>query len=137
MDNCVFCKMVQGQIPSTKVYEDEDFIVVLDLNQTIRGHLLIIPKAHYETVFDMPEALLEKAILLSRKMARAVMKAQGASGVNILNNNYPSAGQSVPHFHIHVLPRQAGDPKLYALSESTIPAGEMAGIAKAVKEALS
>ena len=104
----IFCRIIEGEIPSSRVYEDEDCIVILDLSQLNKGHCLVIPKQHYETYLDCPDELLSHLSSVAKKIGNALMKAFGAKGVNILANCYPEAGQEVPHFHIHVIPRYEG-----------------------------
>lgn len=136
MEDCLFCKIAGGQIPSVTVYEDEHFRVFLDLNQALRGHLLIVPKAHYASLSEVPEDLLKESAVLTQKVAEAAVRALHADGVNIIQNNGQAAGQSVPHFHIHVLPRVSGDAKLFALREEKVSSGEMNEIAGKIRENL-
>ncbi len=107
--NCVFCKIVRGQIPSHKVYEDEVVFAFLDIGPLTRGHCLVIPKAHYRNVMEIePEVLAAVSSRLPR-MARAVLAATGAKACHVLLNNGVDALQSVDHLHYHIIPRQAGD----------------------------
>ena len=101
----IFCRIVSGEIPSTKLYEDDDVLVILDISQATKGHALVMPKAHYESILDCPEEILKKVYVVAQKIAKAEMKAFSASGVNVLTNALEAAGQSVPHFHVHVIPR--------------------------------
>lgn len=107
--SCIFCKIANGEIPSTTVYEDEDFKVILDVNPANIGHSLVVCKHHYANIFEMPEDLTAKAFVVAKKVADAVKKATNCDGVNILQNNGEMAGQTVFHFHIHILPRLEGD----------------------------
>jgi len=109
MDNCIFCKIAAGEIPSATLYEDEDFRVILDLGPASKGHSLILPKKHAANIYEMPDGLLEKAILTAKKTALAFTEGLACDGVNIIQNNGEAAGQTVHHFHIHVIPRYQGD----------------------------
>lgn len=103
--NCIFCKIVDGIIPSSKVYEDNDVLAFLDLSQVTKGHTLVIPKNHVENVFSMSE---ETASMYFRKIpqiANAIKKTFNVEGVNILNNSGEVSGQTVFHYHMHILPR--------------------------------
>lgn len=109
MADCIFCMLANGQIPTATLYENEDFRVILDASPATKGHCLILPKAHYADVLEMPDELLSKAHVTAKKMAGRLMKALGCDGVNIVQNNKEAAGQTVFHFHIHVIPRYEGD----------------------------
>ena len=104
----VFCKIIDGDIPSTKVYEDDDVIAILDISQVTKGHTLVIPKKHYESILDCPKNLLHKVLDVAQRIAQAEVALLGAKGVNVLTNAGEMAGQSVPHFHVHVIPRYIG-----------------------------
>ncbi len=108
-ENCIFCKIIEGNIPSSKVYEDDKVLAFLDIGPVNKGHTLVIPKLHCETLFDVPDELLQYLITKVKKIANAVMKAADAGGLNIGVSNYPTAGQVVPHAHFHLMPRHAGD----------------------------
>ena len=104
---CIFCKIVKGEIPCAKVYEDEDCLAFLDINPVNKGHVLVIPKEHYATVDDCPEEVLKKLILVVKKVSASVKKI--CEGYTIVNNNYPASGQAVDHIHFHIVPRNEGD----------------------------
>lgn len=106
---CIFCNIISGEIPSYKVYEDTNFYAFLDISQATYGHTLVIPKQHFEDLFSMPDFLLEKMLVLVKELAIKVKKATNCKGINILNNNGEVAGQSVHHFHIHIIPRYDND----------------------------
>ena len=108
-EDCIFCKIAAGEIPSATIYEDEDFRVYLDIAPASKGHMLIVPKEHYTDIMDMPEELTAKAFVLAKKMAQKAEAALGCDGVNLVQNNHEAAGQSVFHFHIHVIPRYKKD----------------------------
>lgn len=108
-DSCVFCKIIKGEIPSFTLYEDEMFKVILDRFPAAPGHMLIIPKEHYKDIFDLPNEVAEKIYPLAKQLARRVQDVMGAEGVNIVQNNGEVAGQSVHHFHLHIVPRKEKD----------------------------
>jgi histidine triad (HIT) family protein len=109
MENCIFCKIANGEIPSATLYEDEDFRVILDLGPASKGHALILPKEHAANIYEIPDELASKAIILAKKMAGKMTKALDCDGFNILQNNGEAAGQTVFHFHMHLIPRYQGD----------------------------
>ena len=106
---CIFCNIISGEIPSYKVYEDDNFYAFLDISQATYGHTLVVPKQHFENLFAMPDFLLEKMLILVRDLASKIKTATNCKGINILNNNGEAAGQSVHHFHIHIIPRYDSD----------------------------
>ena len=108
-ENCIFCKIANGGIPSATLYEDEDFRVILDLGPATRGHALILPKEHYANVIALPEEVTAKAFILAKKMAAKMMEVLHCDGVNVVQNNGEAAGQTVFHFHIHLIPRYERD----------------------------
>lgn len=105
MDNCIFCKIVRGEIPCTKVYEDDDVLAFLDISQTTIGHTLVITKEHFDNFLYVPKDLVAKTFNSAQKVAQALTAGLGAKGINILNNTNEIAGQTVMHFHVHVIPR--------------------------------
>lgn len=104
----VFCKIIDGEIPSTKVYEDDDVLAILDISQVTKGHTLVMPKKHYDNFLSCPQETVHKVFDVAQRIGQAEMQVLGAKGVNILTNVGESAGQSVPHFHVHVIPRYIG-----------------------------
>jgi histidine triad (HIT) family protein len=108
--NCIFCKIVAGQIPSAKVLETESAIAFLDINPVAPGHLLLVPKEHSETLLDTAPEVLTSVVADLPRLARAVLAATGAPGLNVLQNNGREAGQVVNHVHFHLIPRKPGDP---------------------------
>lgn len=108
-DDCIFCKIIKGEIPSFTVYEDEDFKVILDRFPAAPGHVLIIPKVHYSDMFELSEEAAAKLYPLAKKIAERVKEVTGSEGINIVQNNGEVAGQSVYHFHLHIIPRKMGD----------------------------
>ena len=109
--DCVFCRIRDGQIPSTRVYEDERTIAFMDINPLNEGHTLVIPRVHAATLFDADEADLQAAIATARRVARAIREALRPDGLNLLQANGAAAFQSVAHFHFHLVPRYTGDGK--------------------------
>ena len=107
--DCIFCKIAGGNIPSSTVYEDEQFRVILDLSPATKGHALILPKQHYANIFEIDEHVLKDLIVLAKKVATAMKETLNCDGVNIVQNNGEIAGQTVFHFHMHLIPRYEGD----------------------------
>ena len=105
--NCIFCKIANGEIPSTTLYEDEDFRVILDMGPATRGHALLLPKEHYANLFELDDELAAKALVTAKKVAARMKDALGAGGFNLVQNNREAAGQTVFHLHFHLL---AGKP---------------------------
>lgn len=108
-ENCIFCKILAGEIPSTAVYEDDDFKAILDVNPAARGHVIILPKNHAANIYELPDEDVSKIMVVAKKIATAIEKAYHCDGVNILQNNGEAAGQTVFHLHVHVIPRFKGD----------------------------
>jgi len=109
MSDCIFCKIAAGEIPSATIYEDDDFRVILDLGPAAKGHALILPKEHYANITEIPDELLGKAMILAKKVVTYMMKALPCDGYNVVQNNGEAAGQTVFHFHIHLIPRYKND----------------------------
>src|SRR3989344_6765342 len=123
--SCVFCKIVNWETPSQRVYEDDKYIAFLDINPINFGHTLIIPREHYENVESSPDEVLAGMIMLAKKIGPAMASAMKADGYNIKINNGRAAGQEVDHVHMHVIPRLAGD-GIYALPKrDRYPEGQM------------
>ena len=101
----IFCRIIDGEVQSNIIYEDKDVIAILDISQTTRGHTLVIPKEHYENFLVCPPELAHKVFDVAQRIGNAMKVELGAEGVNILTNVGEVAGQSVPHFHVHVIPR--------------------------------
>lgn len=105
MADCIFCKIVAGEIPSYTIHEDEDFKVFLDINPASKGHALIVPKVHYADLYDIDEEVAGRAMKLAKKLATRMTEVFKCEGFNILQNNNEAAGQTVFHFHLHLIPR--------------------------------
>ena len=108
-ENCIFCKIAAGEIPSATLYEDDDFRVILDIEPASKGHALILPKEHYANLSELDDELASKALVLAKKMITKLTDILGCDGYNILQNNGPVAGQTVFHFHMHLIPRYKED----------------------------
>jgi histidine triad (HIT) family protein len=108
--DCLFCKIVAGEIPATRVHEDERTIAFMDINPGTRGHLLVVPRAHATDLLEIADEDLEACSRTAKQMAARVKERLRADGVNLLNSCGQAAWQTVFHFHVHVIPRYAGDP---------------------------
>lgn len=108
-DNCIFCKIANGMIPSKTLYEDEDFRVILDLGPATKGHALILPKQHSDNLYELPDETAAKVMVLAKKMAAKMTEKLQCDGFNIVQNNGEVAGQTVMHYHLHLIPRYQDD----------------------------
>ena len=135
-DNCIFCKIANGDIPSETVYEDERFRVILDLAPAAKGHALILPKDHFVNLYEIDDDVLAGVSLLAKKVARAMKEGLKCDGLNIVQNNGELAGQTVFHYHMHVIPRYEDDGQVigWKPGEST-PEGQ-AKIAEKIRAGL-
>lgn len=104
-NNCIFCKIAEHKIPANIVYEDDDVMAFLDINQITKGHTLVIPKKHFDNFLSTPTETLNKVTKVAQRIGQILIEEFGAKGVNVLTNCYEAAGQSVKHFHVHVIPR--------------------------------
>ena len=109
MSDCIFCKIANGEIPSATLYEDEDFRVILDLGPASKGHALILPKAHAANIYEISDDMAAKAMILAKKMTTKMTEVLKCDGFNIVQNNGEPAGQTVFHFHMHLIPRYKND----------------------------
>jgi len=109
MDECIFCKIIKGEIPSFKIWENDKIFCFLDINPLAKGHALIIPKEHYKDIFDIPSEDLKEIIFFAKNLSAKMKDVLGAEGVNLMNASGESAEQSVFHFHLHVIPRYKAD----------------------------
>ena len=105
MSDCIFCKLAGGEIPTATLFENDEFRVILDAGPATKGHCLVLPKAHYANLYEIPDDLLGRAHGVAKLMAKKLTEVTGCDGVNIVQNNGEAAGQTVFHFHIHVIPR--------------------------------
>ncbi len=108
-EDCIFCKIANGEIPSKTLYEDEEFRVILDLNPATKGHALILPKNHADDLYELSDGQASKIMLLAKKMARQMTENLHCIGMNLVQNNGEAAGQTVRHFHLHLIPRYEND----------------------------
>lgn len=132
---CIFCKIIAGEIPSNTIYEDEEFKVILDLAPAAKGHALILPKEHYADLYEIDEELAGKAMKLAKKLALHMTEVLGCDGFNVLQNNHEVAGQTVFHFHMHLIPRYkaAKNNEILVWSHETFSEEEMAEIRDSLK----
>lgn len=107
--NCIFCKIANGEVPSKTLYEDDKFRVILDLGPATKGHALVLPKEHYANLYELPEETAGEAMKLAKKMVAKMTERLGCEGFNLVQNNGDLAGQTVYHFHMHMIPRYQGD----------------------------
>ncbi len=108
-DDCIFCKIANGAIPSKTIYEDEDFRVILDLGPATRGHALILPKEHADNLYELPEETAARVLPVAKKVAGLLRAKLQCEGLNLVQNNGELAGQTVMHFHLHMIPRYQED----------------------------
>ncbi|MCX6709919.1 MAG: HIT family protein [Candidatus Woesearchaeota archaeon] len=136
MPECIFCKIAKGEIPAEKIYEDKDFLAFLDIMPSSKGHTLVIPKRHFQTIEDIPENELKGLIAAVKKVATAVMKATNSPGANIFQNNSEFAGQIVPHIHFHIIPRNKDDKVSISVSHIEYESGEISAYSERIRKAL-
>lgn len=136
MADCIFCMIANGQIPSTSVYEDETFKAVFDISPANKGHLLILPKAHAANVCELPAETAAKVLPLAARLGAAQKEALGAEGFNLVVNTGEAAGQTVMHFHMHVIPRYADGAEMVTWEQGAYEDGEAAAVAEKIIEAL-
>ena len=136
MNDCVFCKIAKGEIPSTKLFENDKVLSFLDIMPAAKGHALVIPKGHYRTVLDVPSEELKEIAAALQKVGAAVMKATKAQGFNIHQSNEKAAGQVIPHAHFHIIPRFENDELDFAWKPGQQDKAELEKYAKKIKENL-
>ena len=127
-NNCIFCRIANGEIPSATLYEDDEFRVILDLNPAAKGHALILPKEHYANLFELPEETASKAICVAKKISEKLFTGLHAAGLNLVQNNGEVAGQTVFHFHMHLIPRYENDSAGLSLNPGTLTDADKAEI---------
>lgn len=108
-EDCIFCKIAAGEISSQTIFEDEEFRVILDISPAAKGHALIIPKEHYGNIYELPEEMAAKVMILAKKLTGHMTDVLKCDGFNIVQNNGEAAGQTVFHFHMHLIPRYKND----------------------------
>ena len=131
-DDCIFCKIANGDIPTNTLYEDEAFRVILDMGPATRGHALILPKEHYENLYELSEDAAAGVMLLAKKMATSMAQKLHADGFNLVQNNGEAAGQTVMHFHLHLIPRYENDGQRIGWKPTTPSAQELEEIRKTI-----
>jgi histidine triad (HIT) family protein len=124
-DNCIFCKIASGEIPSRTLYEDDDFRVILDLNPATKGHALILPKDHFKNLYEISDETASKVLPLAKKMATQMTNKLGCEGFNLIQNNNEIAGQSVFHFHMHLIPRYLDDNQNLVMKPNKVEGEEL------------
>ena len=108
-DDCIFCKLANGVIPTNSIYEDEDFKVILDMGPATKGHALILPKEHADNLYELPDETAAKILPLAEKLALSMREKLHTDGLNVVQNNGEVAGQTVMHYHLHLIPRYQND----------------------------
>ncbi|HEU5320149.1 MAG TPA: HIT family protein [Methylomirabilota bacterium] len=136
MSDCVFCKIRDGQIPSTKLYEDERTLCIMDINPLTSGHCLVLTKAHAATIWESEVADLQAAMATAKRVATALRAALAPDGLNVLQANGPAAFQSVPHLHLHLIPRWTDDGKGFDWPPAAGDRQAIAATAQRVRDAL-
>ena len=134
--NCPFCRIAVHEEPAAFVYEDEELMAFMDKNPVSTGHTLVAPKAHRETILDLEPELASRLFALVARVARAIWAALRPDGLNVLHASFPAAGQSVPHFHVHVVPRYYGDGIGLSWPARHTPLGELREVAERIRAAL-
>lgn len=132
--DCIFCKLANGEIPTATLYEDDDFRVILDQGPATKGHALILPKKHYANIYELPEELAARAMVLAKRMAGTMTEALNCDGFNLVQNNGEAAGQTVFHFHMHLIPRYNNDHAGITWNPGTLKEDVKEEILAAVKE---
>lgn len=123
MEDCIFCKLANGVFPTNSIYEDDDFNVILDNGPATKGHALVLPKKHYANLYEIPEETLSGAVCVAKKVAQTMKEKLGCDGINLVQNNGEAAGQTVMHFHLHIIPRYENDGQ-HILWKPTSPSPE-------------
>lgn len=134
--NCIFCKIIAGEIPSRTIYEDEEFKVILDISPASKGHALIVTKEHYADLFHIDEDVAARAIKLAKKIGTHMVEVLGCEGFNLLQNNGEAAGQTIFHFHMHLIPRYANTERnnqILKCPQETFSAEEMDELCNTLK----
>ncbi len=134
--DCIFCRIVAGEIPSAKIYDHGGVFAFLDIAPVNKGHALVVPKKHYETLFELPEDLGRELTIALKTVGRAVMRATGATGLNLGMNNFEAAGQLVNHAHFHLIPRHQGDGLNLWTQHAYENDEEMRKLAQAIRSAI-
>lgn len=134
MKDCIFCKIASGEIQAKTIYEDQDFRAILDLGPATKGHALLIPKTHAANIYELPDDLVAKAFVLCKKIMQKMGTILGCDGYNIVQNNGGAAGQTVFHFHIHLIPRYENDQAGISWKPGTLSEDDTQEILEKVRE---
>ncbi len=134
--DCIFCKIISGEIPAAKIYEDENTLAFLDASPNNHGHTLVVPKTHAKNILDVSEDALARMMPAVKKVSKAVFEGMGAAGLNITMNNEPPAGQVIFHLHIHIIPRFHGDGLKVWTRKIPYKSGEMEEVAEKIRAVL-
>ena len=135
-ENCIFCKIANGEIPSNALYEDENFKVILDLAPASKGHALIIPKEHAKNLFDLDSKTANEALLVAQKVGKAMMETLECDGLNVLQNNGEAAGQTVFHFHMHLIPRYNSEKKILTWHQGSPEENELKEVSEKIRKGI-
>ena len=135
-EDCVFCKIVNGDIPSNTIYENSEFKVIMEISPATKGHVLVLPKEHFKDIYDIDAETAGKLFQLAAVVARALKEVLHCDGLNIIQNNGEIAGQTVFHFHMHLIPRYEGDDVTVKWKEHSMDAEEMDQLRKDIRKAL-
>ena len=133
-NNCIFCKIANGEIPSKTLYEDEEFRVILDLAPVTKGHALILPKSHFKNLYELPDETAQKVMKLAKKMATTMTEKLECDGFNLLQNNNEIAGQTIFHFHMHLIPRYENDNQKITMKPMEMTQDELEAIKNQITE---
>ena len=133
-ENCIFCKLANGDIPTRSIYEDEDFNVILDMGPATKGHALILPKNHSANLYELPDQEAGTVMKLAKKMATQMTEKLGCDGFNLVQNNGETAGQTVFHFHLHLIPRYKDDNQRILWNPTQPSAEELDAVKKLITE---
>ena len=136
MEKDIFCRIIEGEIPCHKLYEDDDVLAFLDISQVTKGHTLVVSKKHYENFLTTPQSEMHKVMDVAQRIGQVEVKLLGARGVNILTNCYPAAGQTVMHFHVHVIPRYEAEEGFILEMKNNAEGLNLPAIAKEIKKQL-
>ena len=131
-DTCIFCKIANGEIPAKTIYEDDEFRAILDLGPATKGHALILPKNHYANLFELPEEDAKKVIVIAKNLAAKMKKNLKCDGFNLMQNNGESAGQTVFHFHMHLIPRYVNDGQVIGWIPGQVESEELESIKETI-----
>lgn len=134
--NCIFCKIANGEIPSDTIYEDDDFRAILDLSPAAQGHALLLPKEHFANLFELDDATGAKVMPVAKRIGGAMMRALSCRGLNVVQNNGEAAGQTVMHFHVHLIPRYEGGEEMVAWTPHKSDPREQQLIAERIRKEL-